>query len=106
VNAYVRSRPKRWSAIVRPVVIAVALVDTVFEPRLTQVRVFPPESPYPHALVPAAEAAWEEVNPNELPATTDSPTISLASLCAIPRTLFQSPVVTSGGGSLPSCLRH
>ncbi len=58
---------------------------------------FPPDPPYPHWLVPAADAAWDEVNPNELPATTDSPTISVASLCGIPRTLFQSPVVTSEG---------
>jgi hypothetical protein len=94
--------------MVRPVEITVALVDTVFEPRLMQVRVLPPEVPYPHWLVPAAEAVWEEVYPSKLAATTVTGTISLAKLWNIPGTLFDPPVVTRDSTQIvrPFLLRY
>jgi hypothetical protein len=64
--------------MVRPVEMTVALVDTAVEAMVTQVRVLPPDDPYPHWVVAAADASWEEETANKLPMTRDSKLMTLA----------------------------
>jgi hypothetical protein len=58
--------------MVRPVEMTVALVDTAVDPRVTQVRVLPPDDPYPHWVVAAADAKSGDETANKLPMTRDS----------------------------------
>ena len=66
--------------MVRPVEMTVALVDTAVEPMVTQVRVLPPEAPYPHWVVAAADANCGEETANKLPMTRDSKLMTLVGL--------------------------
>jgi hypothetical protein len=60
--------------------MTVALVDTAVDPSVTQVRVLPPEDPYPHWVVAAADANCGDEMANKLPMTRDSKLMTLVGL--------------------------